>query len=195
MQPVHSWKDSQITDGRCGLDQRFGDRGRGAGRQRHQTPSRCRFSERAAPIPCCARLSPRVFWPAITISGVSRFRVSQTLPGEWQVPDTYFDTTALNDDPEELGKYKQLTRPGEGKWRPDWEAGWVCKQSTGLWAVDVDDPEAFRRRMEMLGIEPPRTWAQSTGRVGGGTHLLFDGRDLPEQYWLRAASAIRSGAT
>ena len=113
----------------------------------------------------------------------TRGKWEQTLPGEWQVPDTYFDTTALNDDPEELGKYKQLTRPGEGKWRPDWEAGWVCKQSTGLWAVDVDDPEAFRRRMEMLGIEPPRTWAQSTGRVGGGTHLLFDGRDLPEQYW------------
>ena len=76
-----------------------------------------------------------------------------------------------------------VTRPGRGKWKPYWEEGWVCNERTGLWVVDVDDPEAFRRRMEELGIEPPRTRAQSTGRKGGGMHLLYDGRDLPEQYW------------
>src|ERR1035437_744919 len=106
-----------------------------------------------------------------------------TLPGEWQVPDKNVDRTTPNDDPNTYGPGTIRTRPGTGKWRPDWEAGWVCNQRTGLWVVDVDDLNAFWRRMEILGIGQPKTRAQSTGRAGGGMHLLFDGRDLPEQYW------------
>ena len=103
--------------------------------------------------------------------------------GTWQVPDTYFDRKTPNDDLEFGGPWKQLVRSGRGKWRDDWQEGWVCNQRTGLWVVDVDNPENFRRRMEELGIEPPVTWSQTTGRIGGGTHYLFDGRSLPEQYW------------
>ena len=103
--------------------------------------------------------------------------------GEWQVPDTYFDPAILNDDPDELGRFKQLTRQGIGKWKPGWQEGWVCNRRTGLWGIDIDNLIRFWARMEMLGIEPPVTWAQDTGREGGGTHMLFDGRDLPEKYW------------
>jgi putative DNA primase/helicase len=106
-----------------------------------------------------------------------------TLRGEWQVPDLYIDRSKLNDDPNVFSKYKSQIRPGRGRWKPDWQEGWVCNQRTGLWVVDIDNPEVFRRRMEELGIEVPKTRAQSTGRVGGGMHLLLDGRDLPEQYW------------
>ena len=105
----------------------------------------------------------------------------QTPVGEWQVPHWVNDPDMP--DEEAYGDIKQRLVPGRGKWLPDWEEGWVCNQRTGLWVVDVDDPEAFRRRMEILGIEPPRTRAQSTGRASGGMHLLYDGRDLPEQYW------------
>src|ERR1700685_782834 len=87
-----------------------------------------------------------------------------TLPGEWQVPDEC--RLGLNDDPDQLGKYKYGIVPGRGKWKPTWQEGWCCNRDTGLWVVDVDDLEAFRRRMEVLGIEPPRTYSQSTGRVG-----------------------------
>ena len=103
--------------------------------------------------------------------------------GEWQVPDTYFDPAILNDDPDELGRFKQLTRQGTGKWKLGWQEGWVCNRRTGLWPVDIDNLIRFWARMEALGIEPPVTWSQSTGREGGGTHMLFDGRDLPEKYW------------
>ena len=107
----------------------------------------------------------------------------QTPVGEWQVPDTYNDPAILDDDPDSIWKLKQLIRPGRGKWKPDWQEGWVCNQRTGLWVPDVDNPEEYRRRMEALGIELPKTRAQSTGRIGGGMHVLLDGRDLPEEYW------------
>lgn len=98
-----------------------------------------------------------------------------TPAGSWQVPDTYFDRNTPS-DLDFGGPWKQLVRPGQGKWKPGWEAGWVCNQRTGLWVVDVDNLEHFRRRMEELGIAPPVTWAQSTGRIGSGQHLLFDSR-------------------
>ena len=107
----------------------------------------------------------------------------RTLPGQWHVPDEYYDPTMPDDDPEAFGDIKYRTRPGRGKWKPDWEEGWVCNQRTGLWVVDVDALGAFWHRMEILGIAPPRTRAQSTGRPDGGMHLLYDGRDLPEKYW------------
>ena len=104
-----------------------------------------------------------------------------TRPGDWQVPDGYNDPDMPDD--EAFGDIKWRIRPGRGRWRADWEEGWVCNQRTGLWGIDIDNLVRFWDRMEMLGITPPVTWAQSTGREGGGTHLLFDGRDLPEKYW------------
>ena len=71
---------------------------------------------------------------------------------------------------------------------------------------DVDDPEEYRRRLEALGIEPPKTRGQSTGRPGGGIYVLLDGSDLGEEYWqqgplgdpcwgdLKAACLIGPGA-
>lgn len=103
--------------------------------------------------------------------------------GQWQVPDTYSDRSIPEDVPDSLFTLKQLIRSGTGKWKPDWQEGWVCNQRTGLWVIDIDNPARFRARMQALGIEPPVTWSQSTGREGGGMHMLFDGRDLPEKYW------------
>ncbi len=104
-----------------------------------------------------------------------------TLRGEWQVPDER--RLGLNDDPDEIWKYKYGIVPGRGRWKPSWQEGWVCTRRTGLWVIDIDNLVRFRARMEELGIEVPRTYSHSTGREGGGMHMLFDGRDLPEEYW------------
>jgi len=105
----------------------------------------------------------------------------QTPLGMWQKPDIYTDPDMP--DEENASGLKWRVQPGRGAWRPDWEEGWVCNRDTGLWVVDVDAPEHFWRLAENGAFAVPGTRAQSTGRVGGGIHLLFDGRRLPEKYW------------
>jgi len=104
-----------------------------------------------------------------------------TEPGQWQVPDTYTDPDMPGE--EDPTGMKLRIRPGTGAWPEGWEEGWVCNQRTGLWVPDIDNLRAFRARMEELGIEVPPTYSHSTGREGGGMHLLLDGRDLPEWCW------------
>ena len=111
----------------------------------------------------------------------ARCEWQKTAPGEWQVPDMYRDESITDEaDPNGL---KLAVRPGRGAWKPGWEEGWVSNIRTGLWPVDVDNPALFESVIRDLGVAIPRTWRQETGREGGGLHLLFDGRGLPEQYW------------
>ena len=107
-----------------------------------------------------------------------------TLPGQWQVPDWIRDESIPDDDIEnDPTGLKIVFVPGRGRWCADWEEGWVSNIRTGLWPVDVDNPALFESIIRDLGVEIPRTWRQETGREGGGYHLLYDGRDLPERYW------------
>jgi putative DNA primase/helicase len=104
----------------------------------------------------------------------------QTLPGTWQKPDIYRDPDMP--DEEDLTGMKLRVRPGRGAWRPDWEEGWLTNRRTGLWVVDIDDPALFEAAIERARIAIPQTRCQSTGRAGG-MHMLFDGRNLPDEFW------------
>lgn len=104
----------------------------------------------------------------------------QTPLGSWQKPDIYTDPSMP--DEEALTGLKWRVRPGRGAWRPDWEQGWLTNQRSGLWVVDIDDRALFDAAVERALIAIPRTRCQSTGRMGG-MHLLFDGRNLPEEFW------------
>jgi hypothetical protein len=104
-----------------------------------------------------------------------------TKADDWQVPNFVNDPDMPDD--EAFGDIKERYVPGRGRWRADWEEGWVSNIRTGLWPVDVDNPALFESIIRDLGVAIPRTWHQETGREGGGYHLLYDGRDLPEQYW------------
>jgi hypothetical protein len=104
-----------------------------------------------------------------------------TKADDWQVPNFVNDPDMPDD--EAFGDIKERYVPGCGRWRADWEEGWVSNIRTGLWPVDVDNPALFESVVRDLGVAIPRTWRQETGREGGGYHLLYDGRDLPERYW------------
>jgi Bifunctional DNA primase/polymerase, N-terminal len=74
------------------------------------------------------------------------------------------------------------------KWRPSWRCGLAVCSVSGLFAIDVDDIEAFE------GWEPgwewPVTARSATGRKGGGYHLLYDGRGLGEEEWPRQGNIV-----
>jgi hypothetical protein len=63
--------------------------------------------------------------------------------------------------------------------------GLLTSKSSGLIVIDIDDRAAFRSWVAETGLDVPATAWSSTGRKGGGSHLLFDGRELPEDEWPR----------
>ena len=104
-----------------------------------------------------------------------------TRPGEWQVADCICDPGIPDDDRNRTRGLKNASCPAAAGGR---RLGRRLGQQHPHRPVagDVDNPALFESIIRDLGVEIPRTWRQETGREGGGYHLLYDGRDLPERY-------------
>lgn len=69
------------------------------------------------------------------------------------------------------------------KWRDGWQCGLVCSQSSGLFAADVDDKPQFRA---WAAGDGPEFVATAWARTGsGGSHLLYDARNVAAEDWPR----------
>lgn len=58
-------------------------------------------------------------------------------------------------------------------YEPNWQVGLALNENSGLFAVDVDDPEQLAAWESAHGPIQDGTWTQTTGREGGGQHRLF----------------------
>lgn len=58
-------------------------------------------------------------------------------------------------------------------YEPTWQVALACSQNSGVFAVDVDDADQLAAWERENGSLPGGTWAQTTGRDGGGMHRFF----------------------
>lgn len=77
-----------------------------------------------------------------------------------------------------------------GQRDPDDQPGYVTSWRSGVIVFDMDAPDEALALLESAGIDLPETAEVSTGRDGGGRHLVYDGRALSRAEWPKQRNYI-----
>ena len=74
--------------------------------------------------------------------------------------------------------------------KPDENAGIACGPASGVLTTDVDNPDLFESFCRRHGWHVPVTRTHSSGRVGGGFHLLYGYPDDGQKYGCKSRKTL-----